>query len=355
MRGNALKLASVFLAITLASGCNLVNSLKSADDKTIITEIQSKLYQDPVLKTRNIQVVSQKGVVVLTGVVNTDLEKAAAERLAGEVGGVKQVINQLGLSTAPTAATTPPEPVMTATNNPPPERAEAKPPRKSKQSPAKTVPAKEHIPVADASSGPSQSAPATPATPAQTAAASAPPEPAEPPPPQHVEIPAGAVIAVRMIDPIDSAHNKPGDEFAASLASPVVVGDRVVIPEGSDARVRLVQAASAGRMTGRSELQLELVEVSAYGTPYSVQSGYYQQAGASRGKRTAETVGAGAVIGGLIGAIAGGKKGAAIGAGVGAGGGAGVQAATKGEQVRIPPETKIEFTLRSPFTVTLPN
>lgn len=158
-----------------------------------------------------------------------------------------------------------------------------------------------------------------------------------------------------MIDPIDSERNHAGDEFAASLANPVVVGNEVIIPEGSDARVRLIESATAGRMKGQSQLEIELVEVSAYGTPYAVQSGSYKAVGASRGKRTAETVGAGAVIGGLIGAIAGGKKGAAIGAGVGAGGGAGVQAATKADQVKIPSETKIEFTLKSPFTVTLPN
>ena len=158
-----------------------------------------------------------------------------------------------------------------------------------------------------------------------------------------------------MIDPIDSERNQPGDEFAASLANPVVVGNEVIIPEGSDARVRLIQSATAGKMKGQSELQVELVEVTAYGRPYAVQTTPYTTVGASRGKQTAKTVGAGAVIGGLIGAIAGGKKGAAIGAGVGAGGGAGVQAATKADQVKIPPEAKIEFKTKLPFTVTLPN
>jgi hypothetical protein len=59
----------------------------------------------------------------------------------------------------------------------------------------------------------------------------------------------------------------------------------------------------------------------------------------------------GAVLGALIGAIAGGGKGAAIGTAVGAGSGTAVQAITHGEQVNIPPETKLEFTLRAPLTV----
>jgi hypothetical protein len=54
----------------------------------------------------------------------------------------------------------------------------------------------------------------------------------------------------------------------------------------------------------------------------------------------------------VIGAIAGGGKGAAIGATVGAGGGTAVSAARKGEQVKVPTETRLSFTLQSPVTVT---
>ena len=43
-----------------------------------------------------------------------------AERLAGEVSGVKQVISQLGISTPPAATSTPPPRTITAQNNPPP-------------------------------------------------------------------------------------------------------------------------------------------------------------------------------------------------------------------------------------------
>jgi len=156
-----------------------------------------------------------------------------------------------------------------------------------------------------------------------------------------------------MIDGIDSRVNQPGQEFAASLSSPVVAGDHVVFPVGSDARVRLVQAKDSGHFKGSAELQVELVSINANGTSYNVESGYYQAQGSSRGKRTAEAVGGGAGIGAIIGAIAGGRKGAAIGAGAGAATGTGVEAASKGSNVKIPSETKIDFTLKSPVTVTL--
>jgi outer membrane lipoprotein SlyB len=105
-------------------------------------------------------------------------------------------------------------------------------------------------------------------------------------------------------------------------------------------------------MTGKSELRLELVRLDFQGKSYPLVSSTYEQAGSSRGKRTAATVGGGAALGALIGAIAGGGKGAAIGAGVGGAGGAVYQGATKGQQVKIPSETKLDFRLEQPCTLT---
>jgi len=184
------------------------------------------------------------------------------------------------------------------------------------------------------------------------------PLPAAPPvpvakPPEQITIPAGTIFSVRMIDSIDSAQSQPGAEFAASLEAPVVVGDRMVIPRQSSARVRLVQATSAGRMSGQSELKVELVGVAVGDQTYPLQTGYYEEVGASRSRRTAETVGGGAVLGALIGAIAGRGKGAAIGSVAGAGAGTAVEAKTHGQQVKIPSETKLSFTLKTPVTVTV--
>ena len=181
------------------------------------------------------------------------------------------------------------------------------------------------------------------------------PAPAPPPPPQprNVQIPAGTTVTIRMIDGVDSSVNHAGEIFHASLEAPLVVGNEVVVPKGADIYVRLVSASSAGHMTGKSELHLELIKMEFQGRSYPLVSSTYSLAGDSRGTNTAKKVGAGAVIGTLIGAIAGGGKGAAIGAGVGAAGGGVYQAATKGKQVRIPSETKLDFQLDQPVTVTV--
>jgi hypothetical protein len=94
-----------------------------------------------------------------------------------------------------------------------------------------------------------------------------------------------------------------------------------------------------------------LTKLSFNGKSYDIETNEYKKEGASRGKRTAETIGGGAAIGALIGGLTGGGKGAAIGAGLGAGAGTGVQAVTKGQQIQIPSETRIEFQLNAPLTV----
>lgn len=350
-----LRVAILMVAATLLLGaCNLLKVAQPRDDKAITSDIQAKLFEDPVLKARDIHVMTQNGVVSLAGTVGTDLEKAAVERLAGQVSGVKSVMNQLTVAPQ-AAAATPPQPAEVAQAEPAPEppkrprhHAQAKPPE-SNESPEPAPAPEENPPAPESAAAP---APTEAAAPAPAPAPAAPPAPA-PPPPQTVNIPASTVVTVRMIDSIDSTQGHAGDEFAASVDSPVVVDDKVVIPKGADARVRLVQATSAGRMSGSSDLKLELVGLTVRGTSYAVASGYYEQQGPSRGKRSAEVIGGGTVLGTLLGAAIGGGRGAAIGAGVGAAGGTATQAGTHGQPLKIASETKIDFTLKDPLSVTM--
>jgi hypothetical protein len=164
-------------------------------------------------------------------------------------------------------------------------------------------------------------------------------------------IPAGTRIAVRMIDSVDSDTNKAGDTFRASLEEDLTVNGNIVAPKGADVTGKLAEVKEAGRMTGRSELKLELTEIVVNGQTYGLTTGEYELSGKSRGKDTAVKVGAGAAIGAVVGAIAGGGKGAAIGAGVGAGAGTAIQVLTRGEQVKVPSETLLEFTLEQDLVV----
>jgi hypothetical protein len=355
------------------------SKLFQSSDKSITTNIQAKLFSDPVLKSRDIRVDSQNGIVTLTGSVNTDLERAAVERIASQEGGVRRVVNILSV-TSETAAP-PVEGAQTANSVPsappiaPPLRTTAEPPRLEKPRHALAAKPDDNQQVdastelkaytdsvaSDAAQPAAPPAPAPPAAvappaPAQVATAPAPaaPPPAPAPKPQpQITISAGTVVTIRMADSVDSSRNHPGDEFAASVDAPIVVDGRELVSRGAEARVRLVEAKAAGTMTGQSQLQLELISLIINGVPYATQSGYYEQHGQSRGTRTAETVGGGAVLGALIGGILGHGKGAAIGSVAGAGAGTAVQVSTKGQQVKVPAETKIDFTLKDPVTVTI--
>ncbi len=166
-----------------------------------------------------------------------------------------------------------------------------------------------------------------------------------------VTIPSGTRITVRTIDAIDSEHNRPGDKFQGSLEEAIVIGDATVVPKGADVYGRLAEATEAGHIQGRSELRLELTSLVVNGETFPLVTGDYSVSGSSRGATTAKRVGGGAAAGAVIGAIAGGGKGAAIGAGVGAGAGTAVQVMTKGQQVRVPSETLLEFTLQESVRV----
>src|SRR5438552_2956050 len=167
-----------------------------------------------------------------------------------------------------------------------------------------------------------------------------------------VTIPAGQSLLVRMIDGVDSSKNHVGDVFHASLETDLTIGNTVVARKGADVYGRLAEAKEAGHMSGSSELQLELSRIVIDGKDYPVVSSDYSLKGKGRGSDTAKKVGGGAVAGAIIGAIAGGGKGAAIGAGVGSAAGAGVQVLTKGQQVKVPSETLLEFRLQQPVTLT---
>ena len=164
-------------------------------------------------------------------------------------------------------------------------------------------------------------------------------------------VPAGTVLTVRMIDSIDSDVAGAGERFRASLDTPLQVGDQEVAPRGSDVTVQLTRVQQSGKLTGRDELSMDLYDVTINGRKYPVATSYAEVSSSSRGARSAKVIGGTAAVGAIIGAIAGGGQGAAIGAGAGAGAGTAAQVLTKGQRVKIAPETRLDFTLKQNLVV----
>ncbi len=158
-------------------------------------------------------------------------------------------------------------------------------------------------------------------------------------------------MTVRLVDPIDSEKNQTGDTFHATLNAPLTSDGEEAVPAGVEITGHLVDVKSASRFAGQSTVVLQLDSLKSGSRTYNLQTDQYTKKGSSRGKNTAAKVGGGAALGGIIGALAGGGKGAAIGAAAGAGVGGGVQAATKAQQIKLPSETVLNFTLQAPITV----
>jgi hypothetical protein len=169
-----------------------------------------------------------------------------------------------------------------------------------------------------------------------------------------ITLPSGTTLLVRTLTAIDTDRNRIGDPFEATLDQPIVVADQIVVPRNSKTKGVISHAQESGKLSGQSQLMLELTELSANGKSYYLRTSDYREIGSSRADQTAKTVGGTAVIGAVIGAIAGGGKGAAIGAASGAAVGTGVQVLTRGEVLKIPAETALEFRLQSPLTIDRP-
>ncbi len=163
-----------------------------------------------------------------------------------------------------------------------------------------------------------------------------------------ITVPAGTRILIRTVDSIDSSKQKTGYRFTATLETNLQVQNTVVAPRGTTLYGRLAQASSAGKMSGSSELSLELTDIVIKGTAYPLLTSTYEVKGKGEGGNTAKKVVGGAGLGALIGGLAGGGKGAGIGALAGAGAGTVASAAKKGQQLQIPSETLLEFRLQQP-------
>jgi osmotically-inducible protein OsmY len=96
-------LITLFCAVMLVAtlGCAATRTHQATgeyvDDSVITTKVKSAIFNEPGLKVSEINVETYKGVVQLSGFVNSRADIAGAVRVASSVGGVKSVTNEMQL------------------------------------------------------------------------------------------------------------------------------------------------------------------------------------------------------------------------------------------------------------------
>jgi hypothetical protein len=166
-----------------------------------------------------------------------------------------------------------------------------------------------------------------------------------------ITLEAGASIPVRLAETLDTRRNRGGDHFTAILDEPLVSGDRVIVPKGTQFAGHITEARPSGRFKGRGVMALALDSFELNGSTYQLHSSNSARWSAAHKKRNWLWIGSGSGGGATIGALAGGGVGALIGAGAGAAAGTIGAVVTGRRQVELPIETRITFKLRSPLMI----
>jgi hypothetical protein len=174
------------------------------------------------------------------------------------------------------------------------------------------------------------------------------PDPSKAPPP--VTVPSGTVLNLMLTTEIDVDVTQAGMTFKALVDDPVMLGGKVVVPRNAAVVLQVAKVEQAGNFKGSDKISLKANTLSFGGRKYDIVTAPVEQKGGGEGKKTTRKVAGGAGLGAVIGGIAGGGTGAAIGALAGGGAGAAV-AASGTEHLKLPAETRLQFTLTSAVTV----
>jgi hypothetical protein len=214
---------------------------------------------------------------------------------------------------------------------------------------------------------PAEPAPAPQAAPPQTSQPKAPakhapvaeaPKPAPPPPPPPIvkTLPAGTSLATEIVNGASSKGSKIGDAVQARVTEAVELDGITVIPAGAMISGTVTEAKPLNKIGGQAVLGIKFNSLELPGGATVPIVASIEQKGKSETGKDAGTI-AGATAGGaLLGRLLSKHdktKGTLIGAAVGAAAGTGAAAATKGQEVELPPGATLSLRLEDAATVTI--
>jgi hypothetical protein len=165
------------------------------------------------------------------------------------------------------------------------------------------------------------------------------------------KVPAGTAFTIVLNQGLGTDNNKEGDTFTGNLAAPMTVDGRVVAEKGADVTGRVSKIEEPGKVKGRARMELELTRIRAGGRNYSLETEPFIAVAPDSKERDAAIIAGGAGAGAVIGGITKGKKGAAIGAVIGGGTGTTAVLMTRGKDIHLDPEAKVNFVLEDDLSL----
>ena len=251
------RVAFAFVGVLTVLAAGTTGCTRRRDNTQVVSEVQNRMRADHQLMMGRFQVTGTNGVITLAGYVVSNHQRAAAVRDAWQVKGVQVVVDNLllvdstrqSLSSALLKPSAPLQKTILRSEHPtiaPPTDAKQVAPINDSPRPSLPETSKSDSP----SGAPSSGARVVPAVVVSSDVPSLAPLAVSATPPSASEkiiVPYGTILAVRLTESLSSELNEKGDTFLASLASPILVGDRVVIPEGAGIKGRVVEVQSAGR------------------------------------------------------------------------------------------------------------
>jgi hypothetical protein len=180
------------------------------------------------------------------------------------------------------------------------------------------------------------------------------------------ELPEGTNIHVKLSQALSTDETRPGSKFTGLVSKPVMLDGRVVIPEGSEFRGRVVQVTQGSHFGSPATLRLhpeaivlpdgsrymlraQVVGSRSNNTKVDSEGGIRP---GSHMKKAAIEEGIGAGTGAIVGAKLGGGAGALVGSLVGVGVVTTHLLVQHPQSVNVPTDTTIVFGLTEPLALT---
>jgi hypothetical protein len=370
------RMAFLMASVALEGGVGLAQAKPATvPDAQIEASVLKALAGAPELADQAITSTTVYGVVTLSGTVRDEPSRDLADHLVSNTVGVQKVMDQLVVGAVPAATdnnSSQQEQDSSQGTNPNLQSDGSIALPQTQSPPAPTSPSAPAAPQGSQQSGPypppyqgqQQSRQYPPPYQGQQQGqypAYGQPYPSQYPPQRPyvaqrggdaVVVPIGTNLRVRINQGMNSKSTTVGTTFDGVVLNDVAAGNSIAIPRGASIQGTVVAVHTAGELKGKGELKLQLNSVSLGGRVYPIATDFWWHQGVDKtGSTVGNTVGLGAV-GALIGAVAGGGVGAAVGAGVGGVAGLGVSAASGRGEATLPPEAILVFHLTQPADIT---